>query len=457
MFNTSTHLLLAVSGGIDSVVLCHLIHSAGYRFEIAHCNFHLRGADSDRDEAFVRRLADRYGVPCHVAGFDTRQYAAEQHLSIEDAARQLRYRFFAQVLEQSSNPTIQQSSNPAIEQSHNSAFKHSSIQAFQHSLVLTAHHRDDSVETFFLNLLRGTGIAGLVGIRPTSRLSFTTPPITVVHPLLPFSREEIVQYAETHGLDHVEDATNASLEYRRNRVRHELMPLLRSLSPVADKSVEQAMRHLADTETIYRQAIEAVREKVVRHQPDGDLWDLDQLRVLQPLRTWLFELLRPYGFNAAQIGDIQSSLDGPSGRCFYSATHRLVRERSAWVVTPLQSEGQETPAYRMQEWSQEAYLQRFGSFRTAADRALFDADQLRQPLHLRHWRSGDRFQPYGMKGSRLLSDFFSDLKLSLRERESQWLLCDADDQILWVIGRRADGRCAVTDATRTLVSITTAE
>lgn len=434
LFNASTHLLVAVSGGIDSVVLCHLMQVSGRRYEVAHCNFHLRGADSDRDEQFVRQLAERYGVACHVAQFDTRRYAAENGLSIEMAARKLRYHFFAQLLAQSNTN--------ALTHSHNNAF------------LLTAHHCDDSIETFFLNLLRGTGIAGLAGMSAVTVMTDTDPAIQVAHPLLPFSREEIVAYAEAQGLDHVEDVTNCSLEYRRNRIRHQLMPLLRDIVPGADKAIVETMRHLADTDVIYRQALEGVRARVVTHRDGYDEMDIDALRSLQPLRTWLFELLRPYGFNAAQTTDIQDALDSTSGRCFYSPTHRLVRERATLVVAPLQREASASqPPCQMKEWGREEYLQQHGSFRTTADRALFDADLLRQPLHWRHPRPGDRFQPFGMQGTRLLSDFFSDLKLSKHERESQWLLCDAADTVLWVAGRRADGRYAVTETTQRILEV----
>lgn len=425
LLNASTHLLLAVSGGIDSVVLCHLVHATGRPFEMAHCNFHLRGADSDRDEAFVRRLAERYAVKCHVAQFDTRAYAAERHLSIEEAARQLRYQFFA-----------------------------SCVAGHDDARVLTAHHRDDAAETFFLNLLRGTGIAGLVGMRPLSYLNCTDPPIVVAHPLLPFSREEIVSYADAQGLEHVEDVTNQSLDYRRNRVRHEVLPLLRDMVPAADKSIAETLRHLADTEEIYRQSIEAMRQRVVQRQAAGDRLDIDALRALHPLRTWLFELLRPYGFNAAQTDDIRRSLDGASGHCFYSATHRLVRERDSLFVSPLaQTDTEAAPAHTMETLSREAYWQRFGTWRTTAAQALFDADRLPLPLRWRHVRAADRFHPFGMKGSRLVSDLFSDQKLAKHEREHWWLLCDAEDTVLWVSGLRADGRYAVSDTTQRVLLV----
>ena len=209
LFSPGEEVLLAVSGGRDSVCMAHLFHCAGVPFSIAHCNFHLRPGDCDRDEAFVRALADHYGVPCHVASFDTRSVASSTGESIEEAARRLRYEYFAQILEQSSNRTIKQ------------------------SVVATAHHRDDSIETFFLNLFRGTGIAGLHGIRPISELRMKNEELRIIRPLLCFSRAEIDAYVVENHLEYVEDSTNAELDARRNQIRHRLMPLLRTALPTS--------------------------------------------------------------------------------------------------------------------------------------------------------------------------------------------------------------------------------
>ena len=235
LFPTGQQVLLAVSGGIDSVVLTHLMHSAGYPFAIAHCNFHLRPGDCDRDETFVRQLAATYAVPIHVAQFDTASHAASHHQSIEQAARQLRYEYFEQL-------------------------------RLQHgyAAILTAHHRDDSTETFFLNLLRGTGLAGLHGILPVQG--------HIVRPLLPFGRSDIEAYAAQHRLTHVEDSTNASLDYLRNQVRHRLLPLLRELQPAADHTLQQTILHLQSTERLYQALLAPLQQQLVQPMPDGTIY-----------------------------------------------------------------------------------------------------------------------------------------------------------------------------------------
>ena len=260
LFPQGQKVLLAVSGGRDSVVMTDLFHRAGIPFEIAHCNFNLRPGDCDRDEAFVRRMAERYGVACHVASFDTRAEAAATGESIEEAARRLRYEYFAQL-------------SP---------------------LVATAHHRDDSIETFFLNLFRGTGIAGLHGIRPNSQFSILNSQFSIVRPMLCFSRADIDAYVAEHGLEYVEDYTNAELDARRNRIRHQLMPLLRELYPSVDDTMQANIERLHDTELIYRTYIDELRQRLIQPCPSRvpylDLQmqaiDLQQLSTSHLPRRW---------------------------------------------------------------------------------------------------------------------------------------------------------------------------
>lgn len=414
LFPQGKEVLLAVSGGVDSTVLCDLAYHAGVRFAIAHCNFHLRPGDCDCDEAFVRQLAERYGARCFVAEFDTVAFAETHHLSIEDAARQLRYAYFGEVCQSESI-----------------------------SVVATAHHRDDAVETFFINLLRGTGIGGLHGIRAQSLLSVGGSVVESVHlvrPLLAFSRSEIESYATENGLCHVEDSSNASLAYRRNQIRHRLMPLLRELSPNVDEVMQQNIARLADVGQVYADAVAQCRQKVVHS--DGDLISLSisDVEQLSPRRTLLFELLRPYGFGVQVVDDLLRDLYGRSGRRFFSKTHRLIVDRERLLVCPIETFKEEVPLhYEVVECEVELRQPRW--------RACFDADKVRYPLHQRHWRDGDRFHPFGMRGTKLISDFFCDEKMTLVEKESQQLLCDDDDQILWVIGRRASQVASVTPQT----------
>lgn len=424
LFSPEQEVLLAVSGGIDSVVLCHLMHQIQQPFAIVHCNFHLRPDDCDRDQEFVHQLALRYGVPFHTTEFDTSACASMHHQSIEEAARQLRYDYFGQL-----------------------------IQQHHYACLATGHHRDDSAETFFINLLRGTGIAGLHGILPSTTYRPTTgaPIYQVVRPLLPFGRNEIEQYAQAEKLQHVEDATNASLDYQRNRIRHQLMPLLRQLQPYIDITLSNTIHHLQDTEQLYQQAVETYRQALVANPtPDTISIHLETLRHVHPLGTVLFELLRPYGFNTAQVDQIADRINDTPGACYYSSTHRLTRGHDSLVITPLQRD--DTPPtliFTTQEKGTDTpWLQLHSS-----NEAWFDADSFTPPLSLRHWRHGDRFQPLGMNGSRLLSDFFSDQHLSLPEKEQQWLLVDANDHILWIVGRRTDHCFRITDTTQRIIHV----
>ena len=415
---SETRLLLAVSGGRDSVVLEHLCHNAGFNYQIAHCNFHLRGDDSDRDEQFVRQLAQRHNRTIHVAQFDTRQYAALNHLSIEEAARHLRYFFFEQIRQQENL-----------------------------DYIVVAHHRDDSIETFFINLLRGTGIAGLHGIRPVNG--------RIVRPLLIFSRADIDAYVSQHNLEYVEDCTNATLQYRRNQVRHQLLPLLRSLNPSFDDVMLQTINHLADVEQIYRTHLDQLQSRIIdKSNPDIHTINIDSLKGLTPLPTILFELLHPYGFSASQIANIIDSLDHQSGLQFHSPTHRLLRDRRQLLIYPISADSDSTTisfeTRLLPPPADLADLRRMSN----DTHAYFDADKIAMPLRLRHWRDGDRFYPFGMKGSQLLSDYFSDHKFSLLDKQRQTLLVDANDQILWIIGHRTDRRASITAATTQMIEIT---
>ncbi len=407
-------ILAAVSGGRDSVVLVDLLHKDGHQFEIAHCNFHLRDSESDRDEHFVRDLANRYGVPCHVAHFDTANYAAEHKLSVEMAARELRYEWFERVRRDR-----------------------------ELDLIAVAHHRDDAIETFFINLLRGTGLAGLCGMKERNG--------NIIRPLLHTSRETINRYIDENRLQYVDDCTNATDLYLRNRIRHQLIPLLRELSPAFDSTMARNLHNLSDANEIMQASLSSLRSKKVTRQPDGiDRIAICDIDSLVPQATLLFELLRPYGFSADVVGQVIAGLHGESGRQYCSATHLLVKDRDTLQIAPL-----DQPDSRPQITISAPFPRReLAALKTKPDTILCDADTLRQPLALRHWRDGDRFHPFGMKGTRLLSDYFSDLKLSLLEKQHQWLLCDAAGRIVWVVGRRPDARFALTPETSSVIKIT---
>ena len=406
-------ILAAVSGGRDSVVLAELLHRGGYRFEIAHCNFHLRGVESDRDELFVRNLASHYGVACHVAQFDTDAYASEKKISTEMAARELRYEWFEKVRQER-----------GLDQ------------------IAVAHHRDDAIETFFINLLRGTGLAGLCGMKAENG--------HIVRPMLNISRKEIDQFVADEKIEYVDDQTNDTDLYLRNRIRHQLIPLLRELNPSFDTTMDHNLHNLSDANDVFFQAIETLRNETITTRPDGiDEIAVSDVERFKPQGTLLFELLRPYGFNGDCANEILAGLHGESGRQFFSSTHRLVKDRKSLQIIPLHRTDTQ-PEVEVSEPFNRATLT---TLKTEKDTILCDAERLRQPLSIRKWKEGDRFHPFGMNGSRLVSDYFSDMKLSLIEKERQWLLCDADGEIVWVIGMRADGRFSVTEKTSEVVRI----
>lgn len=360
--------LLAVSGGRDSVCMAHLFHQARIPFAMAHCNFNLRPGDCDRDEAFVRRLADDYHVPFYTIAFDTRAFAASHHLGIEEAARQLRYGFF-----------------------HDLCVDHG------YRYVATAHHRDDSIETFFLNLFRGTGIAGLHGIRPISELKIKNEELRIIRPMLCFSRADIDRYVEEYHLEYVEDSTNSELDARRNQLRLRLMPLLRELYPSVDDTMAANIERLHNTELIYKEHIESLRDKLVNPYPSrlSELpFGIKAIALNDPgiTSSVLFELLRPYGFNGSQVSDILAATE--NGKLFFSATYVAELHRGRLLVAP---------------WV--------------------------EPAPGRHPMPGDRIKL--KKGSRLLSDYLKDLGLSRIERRHLLLDSPHGDEPVGTVARLA--------------------
>lgn len=423
LFPSGQEVLLAISGGIDSSVLAHLMHCAGIPFAMAHCNFHLRPGDCDRDESFVRQLAERYGVRLHVAHFDTEEYARQEGLCIEDAARRLRYDYFEQLRRQEG-----------------------------YAAIWVAHHRDDSAETFFINLLRGTGLAGLHGILPQQG--------HIVRPLLPFGRDEIEAYAKAQGLAHAEDATNQSLNYRRNQVRHQLLPLLRSMQPAFDRTMQETTAHLRSTERLYQALLAPLRERCMKageknsmvcdlHELSSALTELgfaddEEMRV-----QILFELLREYGFCAAVISDICAT--NKSGKRFYSTYYEALMDREQLLLRPMDGLGKTVSESMAQIGVRRMCVEElpYDVRRMPAGMAVFDAERVRLPLSLRHWREGDRFQPFGMEhGTQLVSDYFTDHKYSCFDKQRQWLLVDADDHILWIVDQRTSHLTRITSATK---------
>ncbi|MBR0072916.1 MAG: tRNA lysidine(34) synthetase TilS [Bacteroidales bacterium] len=426
LFQPYDNVLLAVSGGVDSVVMAHMFAQAGYHFGIAHCNFHLRGADSNSDEEFVMSLAQQYNVPFHCVQFQTTSYAKEHKLSIEEAARKLRYDFFA---------------HTAAENGY--------------IYIATAHHNNDAIETFFINLMRGTGISGLHGILPKNS--------NIIRPLLPFSRLEISQYAAQHQLPFHEDCTNAETIFLRNKIRHSLLPLLKEISPQIEHTMMRNMANIAGAEQIYQQAVEQKRQQLLHHSGDTITILKSDLYQLQPCSTYLFEMLRPFGFSAAAVADIIDALKN-TGRQFHTHSHTLLIDRDGLIIKPSvgrESDAQFVIAEGTRAISEPVCLTfepanafALQMLKTDSNTIIVDASLLKYPLALRKWANGDRFRPFGMKNSRKVSDFFKDARLSRFEKEQKWLLCNADGQIIWIVGMRMDDRFRLTATTATAMIIT---
>lgn len=406
--------LVALSGGADSVALLRLLVQLGYDCEAAHCNFGLRGAESDRDEDFVRHLCAVLRVPLHVTRFHTRREAADLHISLEMAARKLRYEWFETVRDECAA-----------------------------SAIAVAHHRDDSAETFLLNLLRGTGIKGLTGIRPRNG--------HIVRPLLCIGRQDIVHYLEQLHQPYVTDSTNLKDEYLRNKIRLHLLPLMQTIAPAARENILKTAAHLADASLIYQHAMDEARAQVMRD--DGRALHIPTLLQMPALATVLFECLHPLGFNESQVDDIFHSLQGQPGKRFAAQEWQVVKDRECLLLEPKDdAETVRPPRLEMRT------VKLTPDFIIRPDRktAYFDADKLTLPLSLRKVQTGDKFVPFGMKGQKKVSDYLTDRKMSVTQKERQWVLCSGDD-IAWLVGERSDNRFRIGPKTQKVTIVTVAD
>ena len=411
--------ILALSGGIDSMVLADLLLKTKVEFVAAHCNFHLRSEESDGDEQFVYKFAERHGIQCFVKHFETEQYAAEQGISIEMAARDLRYAWFEQLRQQ-----------------------------LGYDKIAVAHHADDQSETFFINLLRGAGLRGLKGMLPQNG--------AVIRPMLWASREQIRQYALDNQITWREDHTNAESVYLRNKIRNQLLPVFDELQPEARQGLYKSLEHLASENELYR---ELLKEKLEQIVVDKDGCQIIDKQYFVNSFQLLFEWLRQFGFNTEQCHFIYEAMKSGIGNHYDSTTHRLVIGRDDLQLFEIKENTNEEIQIEIGEEEvlspvhlQFSKLEKTNDFvlDKSPEIALLDFDKLRFPLTLRHWQHGDRFHPLGMKGSKLLSDFFVDQKFTEWQKQNVWLLVSADGDILWVVGHRIDDRFKVTDSTKTI-------
>ena len=412
LFTLQDKVLVALSGGADSVALLRVLLSLGYTCECMHCNFHLRGEESDRDEAFVKALCEEYSVQLHVTHFDTETYAKEHHQSIEMAARELRYAWFHQLKEER-----------------------------KASVIAVAHHRDDSVETFLLNLMRGTGIDGLKGIPVRNGY--------VVRPLSQESREDILDYLKAIHQDYVTDSTNLQDQYVRNKIRLNILPLMKEINPSVMESIQNTSFRLSEVASIYHQGIDYRLNQIVKKNSD-DFMQVSIADVLNDIapNALLHELLSPLGFNSEQVRDVYRSLEhSQSGKRFLSKEWELIRDREDLLLHRIKQE-ETAPELIVEEieYTPDLIIPRDKHI------ACMDADKVEMPLTIRKWQVGDKFVPFGMTGKKKVSDYLTDRKMSLYQKDNQYVVCSGD-HIVWIVNERNDNRFRITPHTKRVLLI----
>ena len=415
-------LVLALSGGIDSMVLADLLLKAKVEFVAAHCNFHLRGHESDGDDWFVRKFAENRGIQCFVKHFETEKYAAKYGISIEMAARDLRYAWFEQLRQQ-----------------------------LGYDKIAVAHHADDQAETFFINLLRGAGLNGLKGMKPQNGV--------IIRLLLWASREQIRKYAVENHIVWREDHTNVESVYLRNRIRNQLLPVFDELQPKARHGLYKSLEHLAAENELYRELLQEKLCQIIEYNGDIQRIPYSAFLIQHSSFQLLFEWLRQYGFNTDQCHFIYDALGTGIGNQYCSPTHCLVIGRDDLQLSEIKEKTDDEILIQIgeEEILSPVHL-RFSKLEKTVDFiidkssevAQLDFDKLSFPLTLRHWRHADRFHPLGMKGSKLLSDFFVDQKFTEYQKQNVWLLVSADGEILWVVGYRIDDRFKIVNDTKTV-------
>jgi len=420
-------LLLACSGGIDSVVLATLLHRMNQHLEILHCNFNLRGDESNRDEDFVRALAQSMGIPCHVQSFDTQTAIKTMGKGVQEVARILRYEWFDKVME------VRKKTN-------------------KHTYLLTAHHADDQVETIAMNFFRGTGIAGLHGMQLKAG--------NLIRPLLFARKAEILDFAESNAITWVDDSSNDADNYSRNHFRHNIIPQVEIIFPSVAQNLLDNAKRFSEMEIIYKKQIEKIKDGLIEKQGQSMAIAVYKLISMSPIDTIMFEVFRDFGFSAHQVPEIKKLFDAISGKSVSSNTHRVLRNRNWLLIDPIDEkthdiivveEGVESVSFNNSLLQIKKYD---GSCLPddSKDHAWIDMQSISFPLILRPWKPGDYFYPLGMRKKKKVAKLLTDLKLSLVEKENQWVL-ESDKKIIWVVGRRIDDRVKITASTQKILSI----
>ncbi|MEP7252350.1 MAG: tRNA lysidine(34) synthetase TilS [Ginsengibacter sp.] len=444
LFTKNDQLIIAVSGGVDSVVLCELCSTAGFHFKIAHCNFQLRGQESERDETFVKSLGEKYNVQVFLRKFDTGQYATGHKVSIQVAARALRYEWFEELV-----------NNEAVSQSNSNAGKNNN-----EVFLLTAHHANDNVETMLMNVFKGTGITGLKGIEPRKG--------KIIRPLLFAKKEELQKFASENNLTYVEDSSNLSNKYTRNFFRNELIPAVQKVFPEAEENLMSNLERFRDIEVLYSQAIDVHKKKLMEKK--GNEIHIPVLKLLKskPLPTIVYEIIKDFGFTPHQTEEVIKLLNSETGKYISSGSHRILKNRNWLIIAPHSSlEASniliDEDAKTIQFANGDLKIQRLtnDNLKISIENniALLDADKITFPLILRRWKPGDYFYPLGMKkksgslSKKKLSKFFIDQKMSLTEKEKVWVI-ESNKKILWVINHRIDDRFKIISNTKEVLKFT---
>lgn len=417
-------ILLGVSGGIDSIIMFHLFRLSGYHFAVAHCNFRLREQESDEDEEFVENLAENFNIPFFNTRFNTKAIATDEGISIQMAARDLRYEWFEEIRKSKG-----------------------------YEYIAIAHNSDDQIETFIINLTRGTGIKGLTGIKNKSG--------KIIRPLLFASRKEILDFALQNSFLYREDSSNSSKKYARNLIRHDVISLLEKINPAFRQVMVENIKRLKETEQIFTQAILEKYKLVVSNLNNTILLNIEELKKLDPVETYLHEFLKPFGFSNTQVNDIVSVFDSEPGKQFITSTHRLIKDRENLILEEISVQPgkmfyinendiklEHPVALRIERIEIDDYF----TIEKSSATGQFDLDKISFPLTIRKWQKGDYFMPLGMKNLKKVSDFFIDQKLSLSEKENTWIL-ESGNKIVWIIGLRPDERFKVTSDTKSILKI----
>lgn len=419
LFKATDKILLAVSGGKDSVLMTQLFKLAGFNFGIAHCNFNLRADESQRDEAFVKMLATTLGVPFYVTHFKTKEFAGKHKVSTQMAARTLRYEWFEEIRQQE-----------------------------QYAYIALAQHQNDAIETVLLNLTRGTGIAGLHGILPKKG--------KLIRPLLFLSSDEINAAIKENHVDYVEDSSNLHTDYARNKIRLNVVPHLKEINPNLEETFENNIRRFAETEMVLQQVVEGLKESILKEKQGKVYLSITAIKALKPKQLLLFELLRPYDFSASVVAELLEGLDKQSGTAFLSTSHRLVIDREVLIIDKLSERSASIHTILIHSGTNAVEFQgrqillshtNDRRFKQSKDLAYIDGDRLIFPLLLRNWQEGDKFKPLGMEGYKKLSDFFIDQKVPLSEKEQIPVLVNGNGEIIWIAGWRQDNRYKITENT----------